>query len=317
MQKEEKIFGNDGLEILAGGSRHEELSKILEVLRSPLFKLSETNLNKPIYNLWKKQGLIEKLIRKTDERVWNKFSIMELVILYVVNILWNMNIDNKIIKEVIDKMLDDEYVENLDSVYWYWKVAEQIAEEEGKDPKKALALLKPKIDLLMYLTTQQEQNPHLPLITRIEALIIGSIRTDRPYSILLFDNGEVEFFQTDVFTDEFNQSLLPNLFKRSFTNISIGGIVSNILSKDSTTTKSFNTLIPDNNIITKLIENGFDIETINELFGKRNDLAYVEEKLDPKVNIGKLRSEKANQDILIKVRDGKINSIRRIVITKK
>jgi len=308
---------NDVLKILAGDSEYGELSKILEVLRLPLFKLSETNLNKAIFNLWKREGLIEKLIIKTEEKVWHMFSSMELVILYVVNILWSRKIEDKIIKDVIDKMLDDKYVEKLDSIYWYWNISEHLALEQGKDPKEALALLKPKLDLLMYLNRQQEQNPHLPIITRIEALIIGAIRTNRPYSIILFDNDKIEFFQTDAYTDEYKRNIIDDLLKQSFINISIGDIVSSILSEGNSNTKSINTLISDSNIIIKLIEKGYDINTLNEIFKKKNDLIYQEEKLDPKQNIGKLLSEKVNQDIIIKSREGKVQSIRRKELTKK
>lgn len=81
--------------------------------------------------------------------------------------------------------------------------------------------------------------------------------------------------------------------------------------------KGFNTLTSENNIMLKLLEKGYDANTINELFERNSDLIYTDESLPVETKIEKAINEFANQDLLIKIRDSKKKIIKRLIITKK
>lgn len=317
-------------EMMAGVYMPEKLSELLELLRVPLQKLSETNIDKSVYNLWKRTGIIDALILKTEERKWNRISIMELVILNIVNVLWQRKIKDEKIKEVVNKMLSEglksiEIKNPLNGIIgtaWYWDnsvSSDYLGDlnEKTYTLGKKVIQLGQDLDLMMHLNTQKKLNPHLPKISWIESFIIGSIRTNRPYSIILFDDGEIMFFFTDTMSDELNPSRNSELLKRSFTNISINRIVSDILSADVNTANGFNTLTSENNIMLKLLEKGYDANTINELFERNSDLIYTDESLPVETKIEKAINEFANQDLLIKIRDSKKKIIKRLIITKK
>jgi hypothetical protein len=71
-----------------------------------------------------------------------------------------------------------------------------------------------------------------------------------------------------------------------------------------------------NNQIQKLINKGYSIEVLNDIFGKNQTKAYSEEVLDVKINIQSTIREYNEQYLLIKVGGKKISSIRRIIIKK-
>jgi hypothetical protein len=92
-----------------------DLVSTLNVFREPIFTLSETDITKSVFNQWKKEKIIDKLlVGNNTSRSWNRFSITELTILYIVNTLWERNIKDEKIKEVIDLLIDGDDLEKFD-----------------------------------------------------------------------------------------------------------------------------------------------------------------------------------------------------------
>jgi hypothetical protein len=208
----------------------------LELLRQPLLHLSDIDIPKPVFNTWKKSGLIN-FQKSTDRRLWNLFSLLDYIILKIIFRLWNNDVDVEKIKSSLKRLLDGIY--NID-----------LTNQNFED--------NPNLDLMHYIVSQRKLNPHLPYFTTIEAYIIGALKLDRPFSIILYEDGKIEMFTTDSFTDITDISLKEK-FSKTFLNVSIKDIVDKICSRENS--------VSSNNFIEKLIVKGYSVETISELFG--------------------------------------------------
>jgi len=311
MQESRSLEGNytDMLKEIKSG----DLITILNIFREPIFKLSETDITKSVFNQWKFENILEKIINNNDNnsRSWNRFSITELALLYVVETLWARNIEIEKIKETIDLLIDGEDLA---------KQVNEILEDEENNYLNIIEKVQ-KIDLIGYIAIQKKQNPNLPIITTIEALMIGAIKLNRPHTLILRDNGGIEVFLTTMLTDLVTNKFgfinpYSDLFSKPFINISLQYIVEKILKNTNggVATSVINTT--PNNQIQKLINKGYSIEVLNDIFGKNQTKAYSEEVLDVKINIQSTIREYNDQYLLIKVGGKKISSIRRIIIKK-
>lgn len=288
-----------------------DLVSTLNVFREPIFTLSETDITKSVFNQWKKENIIDKLlVGNNTSRSWNRFSITELTILYVVNTLWERNINDEKIKEVIDFLIDGDDLE---------KQVNDILEDEENRYLNMLEKAQ-NIDLIGYIATQKKQNPNLPVITNIEALLISCMKLNRPYTMVVTENGKIEIFVTSLLTDlflskDYYNKLYKELFSKPFLNISLDFIVSKILKKINTNNADV-FVSTSNNQIQKLINKGYSIEVLNDIFGKPRIENYTEELLDLKTNIQFAAREFNDQHLLIKVVGKRISSIRRIIFKK-
>jgi hypothetical protein len=280
-----------------------DLAECLSILRQPILKLSETNLSKALFNTWKREKIINTLIIDGTERQWNKFSILDLVILNVINILWEHDIPVQAIKNTLALLLDGKGIRNdvNDIMDYPLESTKSIIDDDSN------------LNLLEYIVNQKKKNPQLPFFTNIESYIIGSLKLNRPFSILVKDNGRIELFTTDSFKDMLGSVFLNDLLSNTVLNISIRSVLEKILMVTDTSS-----LRPRNRLIEKLIESGCTAETVNELFGKRTDLKFKEKTIEnpQTVSIANLIKEYSNQDIIIKIRDSQKKSIKQIIITK-
>ena len=285
----------------------------MELLRTPVLRLSETNIPKHSFFQWKKAKYLDSLFPTQNQKIgepnkkekeWTMFSIMQSVVLDIVNILWDRNLESKI-KEFVDEyMLGDDFDNQLKS---YLQDDEHNLEKVLKKSKNE--------DILGFMYYQKKINPHLPAMTNIEGLIIASLKLDRPYSIIIHENNTIEFFMTSELTDLLGVSLYKELLKKTFLNISISQIVNNVLYGN----KNETTIAKQETAITKLLKIGYDTSTINELLNKGSELEYIEEKLDATKNIEKVFLDNRNedQDIILKIRGAEKVSLRRIIIKPK
>ncbi len=303
----------DDLSLMVKSLKTDDIASILELLRTPIFKLSETNIPKHSFFQWKKAKYLDSLFPPQnqkigepdkDEKVWLRPSIMQSVVLSLVNILWERNLGFKI-KEFIDEyMLGDDFDKQL----------KMYLQDDEHNLEKVLKKSKNE-DILGFMYYQKKINPHLPAMTNIEGLIIASLKLDRPYSIIIHENDTIEIFTTSKLTDMLGESLYKDLLKKTFINISISQIVNNVLYGN----KNETTIAKQETAITKLLKIGYDTTTINELLNKGNSLEYIEEKLDAKRNIEKVFLDNRNddQDIILKIRGGEKVSLRRVIIKTK
>ena len=293
--------------------KSDELASILEIMRLPILKLSEIQISKNDFNIWKKAGYLDSIFRKEqDNHGWNKFSLTQLIILVIVDLLWGRKM-NQNIKDIVEAFMDSsELDEHIIS----------ILEDENQAYLKGLN--GKNIDLLSYIVLQKKENPNLPAISWIEAIAIASIKIDRPYSLLIFEGGRVEFFSTSLLSDYIGLKFDINLLKETFLNIQFSNIVRKILNVNSDGTNENPYVKKEGSLIKKYIANGYNIETLIELLNSTNSLEVEEQNIFDRSITGStppkiedVVKEKANQDILIRIRDGKKMSIRRLIINKK
>lgn len=272
------------------------LNICLHVLRYSVLKLSESNIDKPMFNIWKRAGILDSFIStEKDVKTWNRFSVLDLILLKIVEILWNKKFTNDSIKKVIAKLLNGDILEKaLDNIAYG---ANSKIIDLSKDKAKA--------DLLSYLLAQSKNDLYIPKLTNIEGLIIGSIKIDNPFSIIIFEDGEIDLLSE---ISELDGTRLNTYFKKTFTNIAVRDLIKNVTGgkKDSLINK-------ENNLIQKLINVGYDYKTLIQIFDKNDKTPFVEEPLDIHINIEKILREKSNQNLIIKIRNGEKRSIRRIV----
>ena len=293
--------------------KSDELSSILDIMRMPILKLSEIQISKNDFNIWKKAGYLDSIFGKEgDNHGWNKFSLTQLIVLVIVDLLWRRKM-NQNIKEYVEAFMDSSQLD------------EQIIsmlEDENQGYLKALN--GKNLDLLSYIISQKKVNPNLPAISWIEAIAVASIKIDRPYSLLIFEGGRVDFFSTTLLTDYIGLKFDINLLNESFLNIQFSNIVRKILNVNSDGTNENPYIKKDSSLIKKYMANGYDIETLIELLNSDNNLEVEEQNIfdrskkdstPPKIE--DVVKEKANQDILIRIRDGKKMSIKRLIINKK
>lgn len=283
----------------------ENLANCLGVLRRPILKLSEINIEKSSFNQWKREGILDSLFLKNEKKTWNMFSLMDLVVLEITKILWGYNIDDKNIKEVVEILLDGEYDRQINV----------MMDDEDKGYMNHFGNPS-KFDLIQYLVKQKIENPHLPVISTIEAFILGAIKIGTPFCILVYNQKKVAFFVSSHITNMMGGDLLNNILQHSFVNISIKEVVDKILNAN-VLGESPGKTFTESTYIKKLLEKGYSLDVLNEIFEMRGSIKYTEQTLPTDINIAQVIRENADQDIMIKVREGKKQSIRRLLITKK
>jgi hypothetical protein len=286
-----KLIENDNIEAL------------LEALRTPLLRLSELHhlkILKPVFNQWKRDNLLNSLLRKSEESEntkWQIFSLLDIVILQIVRILWDKKTENSIIKSIVDELLDGQSLNDcINHILLNAKVGQVLSNNPAEH----------QAGLLSYLVRQKQANPQLFLVTHIEALLVGALKHGRPFSILVFEDGKIDILFTPILFNTSNQSSAFEVLDRSFENIPVTKLLKNALSMQSSAQGS-DILNPENRIVIKFIEKGYSFETINRLFvSNQNHIAYEEMSLPHpnKVSIEQLVRANSTQDIFIQIRDG-------------
>ena len=292
--------------------KSEELVKCLELLRLPILKLSDINISKTNFNKWKKEKYLDSMFGEvTTNKVWQKFSLIQLMVLTIVNMLWERRMTTHI-KSYVDALMDDKELNDT---------LNEIIEDEEQLFIKAIDKAR-NSDMLSYLVKQKIANPNLPPISLIEAITVASIKLQRQYSLMIFDNGEIDFYSTSILSDYVGYKIDINLLNNTFLNIAFSSLVTNIL-KDNRSEKTNTYLTEQNNLIDLYIKQGYDLDSLSDIFNGEKNIETTQEQVydrakNPTIvpNISALLNEYENQNVLIKVRDGKKQSIRRLIMNK-
>ncbi len=308
-----KIMDRPDTSLLLKSINPDELALMLDFMRLPILKLSEIQISKNNFNIWKKAGYLDSIFGKgSDNHGWNKFSLTQLIVLVIVDMLWERKMNSNI-KAYVDAFMDSSELDEQ---------IKSILEDENQTYLKALD--GKNLDLLTYIVTQKKVNPNLPSLSWIEAISIASVKIDRPYSLLIFEDGRIEFFSTSILSEYSGIKFDIKMLNETFLNIGFSGLAKKFLNYNSANTDKSQFLKNESNLIDKYITNGYDIETLMEILHNPSDLILEEQTMyDRSVDgsntpkIEELVKEKANQDLLIKVRDGKKMSIKRLIINKK
>lgn len=292
--------------------KSDELIRSLELMRLPILKLSDINISKTNFNKWKKEKYLDSMFGEVStSKVWQKFSLIQLMVLTIVNMLWERRMTTHI-KTYVEALMDDKELNDT--------LNEIIVDEEQLFIK---AIDKARnSDMLSYLVKQKIANPNLPPISLIEAITVASIKLKRQYSLMIFENGEIDFYSTSILSDYVGYKIDINLLNKTFLNIAFSSLVSNIL-KDNRNEKTNTYLTEQNNLIDLYIKQGYDLDSLSDIFNGEKDIETTQELIFDRAkdssivpNISTLLNEYENQNLLIKVRDGKKQSIRRLIINK-
>jgi hypothetical protein len=311
---EEQVISNI-IELINKDIEDGDLYYLLKFFRTKALKLSETSLKKSVFNQWKGEGLTKKM--ETDYYSWNRFSLVDLVLLDVLKVLWFNSVENAVISKVIDRLLEKVNINQFDSFINYWKVWEQIGEQEGFDAIEKIKSLAPKIDIETYLN-EQSRDKLTPTytISWIEAFMLGVLRTDRPYFIAVYPDGNYRMVYTDIYTDEFQANYMNDILKETFVLVSINGIVNNLISAKANIDSGAANAATSNTLLNKLMNLGLDSRLISKVVNYRSEKGIEIISHDVKDKLSLLANKYESHDMIIKVRGKKILSIQSFLFKK-
>ena len=281
---------------------------VLTALRLPILKLSELHIlkiQKPTYNQWKKRNLLSSFLQQVDPNStskWQKFSILEVILLQIIRILWESGTDDNDVEKIIKELVDGASLNELiDAIITSKQNGQNFFTNQSLDTGS----------LITYLVSQKLANPQLFLVTLLEAYILLALKTGKLFSLIVFEGGAIDFIFEPVFSNTLNKELNNDLFYKQFQNIPITSLLHKALSLGSNPNES-SVLTRENTIVSKLIEKGYTLDTLTRIFSTNSELQQYEERTIEKttgVNISTLINETPNQDIIIKIRNSKKESI--------
>lgn len=286
----------------------EDALEVLTALRIPILKLSELhilNIQKPTYNQWKKRNILSSFLQPVDPNStskWQMFSILEVILLQIIRILWDSGTDSNIIEQVIKEIVDGKSLNEL---------IDGIIKSNQNGHKKYNIPAISEGGMISYLVKQKIANPHLHLITHLEAYILPALKIGSAFSLLVFEGGDIDIMFEHMLSKTLNKESHNELYNRQFQNIPITSLLKKALTLSVNPNES-SFLTKENTIVSKLIEKGYTLDTLTRIFSTNSELQQYEERTIEKttgVNISTLINETPNQDIIIKIRNSKKESI--------
>lgn len=277
----------------------------LQFLRNSNYKLSELKIDARIFKYLKKLNVFEALLPAAEEKKWHQFNLTECIMLKITETLWKYGYDSTVIQLLVNELVSDSWVRDYVNQTLLNKEI-QMSQSENYSPA---------IPFLEYSILERQKKPNLRSFTNLDALIIIAIISENPVSIVLNDKGNWRIF-TGLKPSEPDALINPDsIFKNTFVNLTIKGIIDSFLSEIVRNSPILNPSLSIRKNLDKLLSKGFDFQTARDIDLESETLHTELVKHDPKVNIGKLKTQFSNQDILIKIRDSKTASIQQLVIT--
>lgn len=291
---------SDMLEILESIPQ-EEIVEELIFLRSEKVKLSELKIEQRTFKYLKKLGVYNAFI-PSEEKKWLMFNFTEQIVLRIGETLWKYGFDAEMIKSVVNVLISDNWVLDF------------INNKLLQSQFSALSILNSKrISFLEYCIIEKQESPNLRTFTNLDAVIIAAFSSDEPFSMIFNQSGEWGIY-SNLFSEGSNSQYKKSLFKNTFVSITFKEILDELIYPKRESSVILNPNLAGKKRMDTLISKGFDYKTLREL-------EIDSEKVVPEViehpistNIGKLKSSYSNHDILIKVRNSKVSSIKQLVL---
>ncbi len=265
----------------------------LQYLRGEKLKVIDLKIDTRIFKYLKKLGVFTSFLQ--DSNNWQFFNLTERMLLRIAEIFWRYGFSPEIIKGVVDLLISDNWVKPF------------IENKLINGTKRAISKIvnnEESHSFLEYAVLERKRKPNLKAFTNLEGLLISAIAVDNSISILINCNGDWKLIN--------KQSKLED--GDSFVCVSITSIVKSYIGNDSVF------LDPNkatNRNIDSLIRAGVDYKTFLDLEFDGTNTETVLNKLPTTANIGKVKTQFSNQDIVLKVRDSKTVSILQLVINKQ
>lgn len=282
-----------------------EIVEELTFLRSEKLRLSKLKVNKRAFKYLKALGVFSSFLQSSDEKKWLGFTSTEHVLIKIAETLWKYGFTAEKIKSVVDILLSDNWV--LDYI-------NQTLLNEQLTIKSLMENRVQKMTFLEYCVIEKQKTPNLRTFTNLEALLIAAFNTDIPISIVINQSGEWGVYSTlpNPYLTSF--SFKETLFQNTFINITFKEILDEIFKSKHKSSCILNPNLAGTSNVEALISKGFDYKTIRDLEIDSTEIETELFELPINTNIGKLKASNANQDILVKVRNAKVTSVKQLVI---
>jgi hypothetical protein len=285
---------------------HKELVEELKFIRHFSLKLADIEIDKRAFKYLKKLGVYEAFI-KDAEKKWQFFNLTEWLVLKISDTLWRFGYAPDVIKSIVETLVSDSWLEDfIKSLLQFSDRNELITSKSASEP----------ISFIEYCVLERKNKPNLRAFTNIDALLIAAFATDKPISLMINDFGNWRLFTGLSVENSLEVKFHESLFKASFISISISNLIDAFIEKSSGKSSFFS---PDSFVkrnFDSLISKGFDHQTFREIEIDRKDVQFEFLDLPVDSNLSKLKNQFANQEILIKIRNSKVSSLKQLVIKK-
>jgi len=291
--------------LLAALTQMEIVDELL-FLRGENSKLSEVKIDQRSFKYLKKLGVFDSFIPSGNKK-WLSFTYTEQIVLRISETLWKYGFDIEMIKSVVQVLLSDNWLQELIQSQLLTKgvSTESILENKSEPPS-----------FLEYCIVEKKQHPNLRPITNLDALLISTFALSKSISLIVNQDGRWTVFAETGDADTSKLEFQKSLFQNSFVNITIKGILDELVIPNRKKSSILNPNLAGRKNLDALISKGFDFKDIRELEIDNESIEIEVNELSPSTNIGKIKNEYANQDILIKIRMSKVTSVKQLVIKK-
>ena len=274
----------------------------LKELRMYELKVKELGVEKSAFNYMKRLGIFQPFMN-SEPNGWQYFNMTERLLIKLSEILWRYGYEVDTIRHINSVLLDDSWLlSKINSLMASAPVSYEHF-KQGADSN---------MTFIEYCLAQKNKLQRIKFFTNLDALIILAIEFRIPISIQI--NGKGEFHIYSGIESELLKA--QDIFHSSFLNIPILEVFNTYIPELKVSSLLFN---PNENGIRRidtLIRKGFDAKTLREVEFSNESLSIEEEDLPLTANLGKAKNEFANQDLIVKVRQSKVVSIKRLKIQK-
>ena len=274
--------------------------------RDNTLKLSEVKIDKRSFKYLKKMGVYDSFLPSGPKK-WHLFTITEQVVLKIAEVLWKYGFDDKVIKSVVEALVSDN---------WLKQYLHEGLFSTTPPASSVLANDNPSTTFFEYCILERQRNPHLIAFTNLEALIVSTFISRQPISIVVNQYGRWRVFSGLDKADLLSLSFQETMFRSSFLNISLKEVVDELFVPNHKPSPILNPNSATGKNIGSLISKGFNHQDVREIEMDNPNIELEIRELSKSANIAKIKNEFSDQDILMKVRQSKVVSVKQLVIKK-
>lgn len=278
----------------------------LMFLRSERKRLAEIKIDQRSFKYLKKLGVYSCFLH-SDEKKWLAFNFTEQVLLRISETFWSYGFEAEMIKSIVEVLMSDNWViEYINESL----LINKLSSENLHDRKDQC------ISFLEYCLLEKQQSPNLRSFTNLEALIIAAFSSNTSLSIVVNQNGEWCVYSPSSDNSASSFSFKEDMFNHTFMNITFKGLLDELITPKRQHSPILNPNLSGRKNLDSLISKGFDYKEVRDLEMGTTKINTELIELPTTTNIGKLKASYANHDILIKVRNSKVSSVKQLIIKK-
>lgn len=283
-----------------------EIVNELLALRRQNLRLNKTRLNKRSFKYLKKLGIFDSFL-PSDFPKWHSLSITEQVAIKIAETFWNYGFEVKVIKRIIEVLLSDT---------WLKKYIRDYLLDSKATIRGVLDNDQNNLSFIEYCFEEKKIKPPLVPFANLDALIISAITSPKPISIVVNKVGMWRVFTGLEKSDLLELAVQESMFRNSFINITIKGVLDELFFQNKELSLILNPNLAGQAKLDSLIRKGFDYKDIRELELDNPSVEIEVVDHGERTNIAQLIRKFSDNDVLVKTREGKISSIKQLVIKK-